>query len=83
MNIAKWFARALDILDSKEGVLKGPLFKNEAKGKRSLISEMDTLLCPLLREVQQKFPNLISHETKIEECFSTYRSLRRGATAEA
>ena len=44
---------------------------------------MDGLLCPLLKEIQRKFPNVISHETDVGDSFSTYRSLRRGATAEA
>ena len=82
INIAKWFKRALDIFQA-EGIRKGPLFMNESKKRRASIAEMDCLLYPLLREIQRKFPNVISHETDIEGSFSTYRSLRRGATAEA
>ena len=82
VDIAKWFSRGIDVLE-REGSIKGPLFRNGDKGRRASISEMDSLLCPLLREVQRKFPNLISHETVVEDSFSTYRSLRRGATAEA
>ena len=46
---------------------------------------MDRLIYPVLREeVQRKCPNVISQDTIIEDAFSTYRSLRRGAsTAEA
>ena len=82
INIAKWFRRALDIIGN-EGTSKGPLFMNATKKRRASIAEMDTLLYPLLKEIQRKFPNVISHETDIEGSFSTYRSLRRGATAEA
>ena len=82
INIAKWFERALKIIEG-EGIFKGPLFMNESKKRRASIAEMDSLVCPLLREIQRKFPNVISHDTDIEDSFSTYRSLRRGATAEA
>ena len=47
------------------------------------ISEMDKFIHPLLREIQRKFSNLIPSEVDIENCYSTYMSLRRGATAEA
>ena len=56
---------------------------NGSKKRRASISEMDELLHPVLKETQRKFPNVISHKTIIEDSFSTYRSLRRGATAEA
>ena len=82
INIAKWFERALYICE-KDGMSKGPLFMNATKKRRASISEMDGLLCPLLKEIQRKFPNIISHDTDVGESFSTYRSLRRGATAEA
>ena len=82
INIAKWFSRALEVCE-REGIVKGPLFLNDSKKRRASISEMDGLLCPLLKEIQRKFPNVISHETDVGDSFSTYRSLRRGATAEA
>ena len=82
IDIGKWFERALYAV-GEAGAFRGPLFLNGSKKRRASISEMDSLLFPLLREIQRKFPNVISHETDIENSFSTYRSLRRGATAEA
>ena len=46
-------------LYKEEGVVAGPLFRNEAKVRRASIAEMDVPLHALLREVQRRFPNLI------------------------
>ena len=60
----------------------GLLFCNKQGNKLSL-AEMDTWLHNILHKVQQKFPSVIPDTTQIEDEFSVYRSLRRGANTEA
>ena len=44
---------------------------------------MDVLFHGILREVQKRNPAIIGEDVNVEEVYSTYRSLRRGATSEA
>ena len=48
-----------------------------------LISELNTGFFMVLREVQKKYPSLISDDLDVTTAFSVERSLRRGATCEA
>ena len=80
--LGEWFER-IRKLYKEEGVVTGPLFRNETKVRRASIAEMDVPLHALLREVQRKFPNLIPDNVRIEDSYSMYRSTRRGATSEA
>ena len=61
---------------------KGPLFQNES-GKGMLISELDVLFHLVLLGVQRKFASVIPDHVNVEEAYSTFRSLRRGASSEA
>ena len=65
-----------------ENRCKGPLFPN-GDGKRMSITEMDVLFHGILRLVQIRNPAIIPDDVNVEEEYSTFRSLRRGATAEA
>lgn len=60
----------------------GPLFKNE-KEKIMGISEMDVLFHWMLYKVRKCDPSIIPEDVYIEEVYSVWRSLRRGATSEA
>jgi hypothetical protein len=52
-------------------------------GKRMSIAEMDEHLHVVLLEVQRQFPLVLSDTVNVQDEFSVYRSLRRGATSEA
>jgi hypothetical protein len=80
-NIELWFSRLLNI-QGGEGVVKGPMFRAK-NGKRMSIAEMDDYLHDVLLEVQRQFPRVLSDTVNVQEEFSVYRSLRRGATSEA
>jgi pyrroloquinoline quinone (PQQ) biosynthesis protein C len=80
-NIELWFSRLLNI-QGGEGVVKGPMFRAK-NGKRMSIAEMDDYLHGMLLEVQRQFPRVLSDTVSVQEEFSVYRSLRRGATSEA
>ena len=77
-----WFKQILELY-KREGILSGPLFINESEQRRVLFLEIDVPFHALLREIQKKFPNVISDDTKIEKEFSMYRSLTRRAASEA
>ena len=80
-NIIQWFHRCISA-HAAGGMGSGLLFRNEQGNKLSL-AEMDTWLHDILHKVQQKFPSVIPDATQIEDEFSVYRSLRRGANTEA
>ena len=80
-ELGKWFGRYIGCLQSF-GVTTGPLFRNE-KGSRMGVAELDLHFHWVLTEVQRRFPNVIPDSVKVTDSYSTYRSLRRGATSEA
>ena len=80
-QIGLWFRRYLSLL-RKRGISTGPLFANQ-KGKPMSISELDVHFHRILMEVQRTRASVIPDHVKIEEVYSTFRSLRRGATSEA
>lgn len=81
VNIVQWFFRMLEVA-KKGGIISGPLFLGR-KGKRATTADLDTRFHAALERVQKKYPNLLPHEVKVSEEYSVFRSLRRGATAEA
>ena len=81
ITIMIWFWRTLDLL-RQHGKGTGPLFRNE-KNKRASVADLDILLHAILKRVQMKWPNLIPDHVKVHEEYSSLRSFRRGATAEA
>jgi hypothetical protein len=81
VTIMIWFWRTLGLLQSN-GRASGPMFKNE-KNKRASVAELDVLLHAVLVRVQQRWPNIIPDHVKVQEEYSSLRSFRRGATAEA
>ena len=80
-DLCTWFTRLMNI-QVAGGVCKGSLFANNA-GKRMFIAEMDVLFHELLRLIQNRNPSVIPDDVKIEEEYSVFRSLRRGATSES
>jgi len=80
--LATWFVRARGCY-AKEGITTGPMSRNTLKMTKMSVAEMDIGFHELLRIVQRRCSNLIAHSVNIEEDYSTKRSLRRGATAEA
>jgi hypothetical protein len=76
-----WFFRTLELLH-RNGQAIGPLFKNE-KNKRALVAELDVMVHGILKRVQQKWPNVIPDHVRVSDEYSSLRSFRRGATAEA
>jgi hypothetical protein len=80
-KIEVWFNRLLNI-QGEEGVVRGPMFRGRT-GKRMSIAEMDEYLHVVLLEVQRQFPRILSDTINVQDEFSVYRSLRRGATSEA
>ena len=81
VTIMIWFWRTLGLLRAN-GKGSGPLFRNE-KNKRASVSELDVLLHGILGRVQNRWPNIIPDHVRVQEEYSSLRSFRRGATAEA
>jgi hypothetical protein len=81
-NLAIWFQRKIMLLKD-QSLCTGPMFKSMSVGKKMSISEMDELFHSILLEVQHRFPKILPDSVKVTEEFSTFRSLRRGATSEA
>jgi hypothetical protein len=81
VRIALWFQRTLkELLGGRRA--SGPLFRN-AKGGRASVADLDVRVHALLKRIQKKWPNVIGHDVKVEDEYSSLRSFRRGATAEA
>jgi hypothetical protein len=81
VTIMVWFWRTLGLLKT-HGRGAGPLFRNE-KDKRASVAELDVMLHAILSRVQKKWPNIIPDHVRVAEEYSSLRSFRRGATAEA
>jgi hypothetical protein len=81
VNIKDWYLRTLTLLHAK-GRGSGPLFQN-VKNKRASVAELDIMLHSVLHRVQKRWPNLIPDHVAVREEYSSLRSFRRGATAEA
>jgi hypothetical protein len=81
-NLIVWFQRKLAVL-TKQSLCSGPMFKSRSMGKKMSISEMDELFHSVLFEVQRRYPKILPDSVNIADEFSTFRSLRRGATSEA
>jgi len=69
------------------GVVNGPMFrvagsKNKSY-KRASMGDMEPKFHRILKRVQGRCKDLIPEEVDVESEYSIYRSLRRGATAEA
>jgi len=81
VNVSIWFSRYMTSLNVA-GVTAGPLFATD-KGKPMSIGELDVLFHALLKDVQLKYPSVISPEIDVKAEYSVYWSIRRGATSEA
>ena len=80
-NLKRWFFRCLEAF-SATGVDSGLMFRN-SEGKKSSLAEMDVMLHDTLVKVQLRYPSIIPDSVRVQDEYSVYRSLRRGATTEA
>jgi hypothetical protein len=81
VNIRQWFHRALITMELA-GSVSGPFFKG-SQGKRASTAELGVMLHGTLERVQKKWASVIPDDVVVKDKYSVYRSLRRGATAEA
>ena len=84
MGVKIWLERMLATYDRIE-IKSGPVFRITTKGKskRASSGDLDILFHAIVSRVQKSNPRLIPVSVNVEEEYSVYRSLRRGATAEA
>jgi hypothetical protein len=82
VDIRLWLFRGMSELE-KFGIKTGPMFRAGLGSKRASTSDLNIRLHSILKRVQQRWPNLIPDDVEVTDQFSVYRSLRRGATAEA
>jgi hypothetical protein len=88
-----WMHRTLQEY-AKVGVVNGPIFRfgTKRKGmgaagqttfKRARVGDLNSVFIPLLLRVQEKYPETIGPEVRVEEEYSAGRSFKRGATSQA
>jgi hypothetical protein len=70
------------------GVVSGPVFRRQKKKasdkiERARVGDINLILHPALVRVQARLPHLIGEGSKVEDEYSTSRSFKRGATAQA
>ena len=85
IEVQKWIERSIRELDVRK-ISTGPLFRRTSKNgkiQRALVGDLDHLFHSLWKRIQHKRPDIIPESIKVEEEFSTRRSLRRGATTVA
>lgn len=86
LDIKGWFFRTIWVME-KSGVTNGPLFRVAAlrgdKFKRASMGDLEPLFHKILNRVKGRYPRVIPEEVNVESEYSVFRSLRRGATAEA
>jgi hypothetical protein len=82
VDIRLWLFRAISELE-KFGIKTGPMFWAGSGSKQASTADSDIRLHPILKQVQKRWPNLIPDDVEVTDQYSVYRSLRRGATAEA
>ena len=80
-NLKRWFFRCLEAFSAR-GVDLGLMFRN-SEGKKSSLVEMDVMLHDTLVKVQLRYPSIIPDSVRVQDEYSVYWSLRRGATTEA
>ena len=81
-----WMYRMITEFD-RQGIQTGPVFrvtdkKDPRQYKRAKVGDLDSLLYPLLRRVQEIHPDFIGEEVNVEDEYSVSRSLKRGATSQ-
>jgi hypothetical protein len=82
VDIRLWMFRTMSGLE-KFGVTTGPMFRTGSGSKRASTADLDIRLHAVATRVQKRWPNLIPDDIEVTDQYSVYRSLRRGATAEA
>mmetsp|Transcript_11545 Transcript_11545/g.17744 ORF Transcript_11545/g.17744 Transcript_11545/m.17744 type:complete len:185 (+) Transcript_11545:1204-1758(+) len=86
LDVKGWFYGTICVME-KCKIIHGPLFRVAgAKGKthkRATMGDIEPMFMRILNRVQQRFKEVIPEEVSVDSEYSVYRSLRRGATAEA
>ena len=84
IDLKIWLERVIQTYQQLQ-VVNGPLFRVSIKGKtkRCSTGDLDILFHKILCRVQKLYPRLIPESVNVEDDYSMFRSLRRGATAEA
>jgi hypothetical protein len=86
IDIALWFHRTLEVMNTV-GVTDGPLFRVKGKTsgsfKKVSMGDLDPSFLGILKRVQSRWPSVIPDTVKVEDEYSVFRSLRRGATSHA
>lgn len=85
VDIKTWFYRTIWVMEAM-GVTAGPLFRvssSKADYKRASMGDLEPLFHGILKKIQVRFSKVIPKDVMVEEEYSVYRSLRRGATSEA
>lgn len=82
-----WMFRMIEEY-ARVGIETGPIFRVKSKSgakkfERAKVGDLDGLFLPLLSRVQTTKPHLIGSDVDVEDEYSTSRSLKRGATAQA
>ncbi len=85
IEVKRWIARVLGLYE-KAGTKTGPMFRTVTKKggiKRASIGDMDLLFHDILRQVQERRPDVLPPSIVVGDEYSVRRSLRRGSTSEA
>jgi hypothetical protein len=86
LDIALWFHRTLQVMNTV-GVTDGLLFRVEGKTsgsfKKASMGDLDPSFLGILKRVQSRWPSVIPDTVNVEDEYSVFRSLRRGATSHA
>jgi hypothetical protein len=82
VDIPLWLFRTMSGLE-KFGIPMGPIIRTGTGTKRASTADLDIRLHAVSTRVQKRWPILILDDKEITDQYSVYRSLRRGATAEA
>mmetsp|Transcript_3766 Transcript_3766/g.5131 ORF Transcript_3766/g.5131 Transcript_3766/m.5131 type:complete len:384 (+) Transcript_3766:6692-7843(+) len=84
IEVRYWFHKAI-VTYEQLGVTTVPMFRKDLgiENARAGIGDLDVYLHDLLKQVQDKQPEVLPSQVNVEEEYSCQRSLRRGATLHA
>lgn len=85
IQVKQWVGRVL-FLYKKAGVTGGPMFRTVSKKgvvKGASVGDLDVLFHDIMRQVQERRPDLLPVNVIVHDEYSVRRSLRRGSTSEA
>ena len=85
IRVKQWIGRVLFVY-KKAGVTGGPMFRTVSKRgvvKGATVGDLDMLFHDILRQVQERRPDVLPVNVNVGDEYSVRRSLRRGSTSEA